>query len=283
MLKVSLQEHRAISILCLFRKTIGWQRVKNIVYSLPRFDKCDSPFVIHLPATAASPTCTIVQSLTQDIAAHRLPPGTKLVEQKLADRFGVSRTLVRQALFQLAQSRLITLLPARGAFIASPSVEEARQVFAVRHMLEMEMTRAFAREATSERIAILREHMHCEEAAVHSDEHSLRGQLLGDFHVRMAEALGNRVLAETLGDLISRCALITLMYQSADAAGHSHEEHIAIVQALETRDEEAAVALMQAHLQHVQEGLIFEPSQLTQPTAPPRRGCTHRARKAHAA
>jgi len=240
--------------------------------------------VIPLSATAASPTDAIVQSLTQDIAAHRLPPGTKLVEQKLADRFGVSRTLVRQALFQLAQSRLITLLPARGAFIASPSVEEAQQVFAVRHMLEIEMTRAFAREATSEHIAILREHMHCEAAAVQGAQHSLRGQLLGDFHVRMAEVLGNQVLAETLGDLISRCALITLMYQSADAAGHSHEEHIGIVEALEARDEEAAVALMQAHLQHVQEGLIFEPSQWPQPASTHRRGCsTPRARKANAA
>jgi len=240
--------------------------------------------VIPLSATAASPTDAIVQSLTQDIAAHRLPPGTKLVEQKLADRFGVSRTLVRQALFQLAQSRLITLLPARGAFIASPSVEEAQQVFAVRHMLEIEMTRAFAREATSEHIAILREHMRCEAAAVQGAQHSLRGQLLGDFHVRMAEVLGNQVLAETLGDLISRCALITLMYQSADAAGHSHEEHIGIVEALEAGDEEAAVALMQAHLQHVQEGLIFEPSQWPQPASTHRRGCsTPRARKANAA
>jgi len=235
-------------------------------------------------APAVSPTCTIVQSLTQDIAAHRLLPGTKLVEQKLADRFGVSRTLVRQALFQLAQSRLITLLPARGAFIASPSVEEARQVFAVRHMLEIEMTRAFAREATSERIAILREHIHCEEAAVHGSEHSVRGQLLGDFHVRMAEVSGNRVLAETLGDLISRCALITLMYQSADAAGHSHEEHIAIVEALEARNEEAAVALMQAHLQHVQEGLTFEPNQLPQPATTHRPSCNTRGtHKANAA
>jgi len=235
-------------------------------------------------ATATSPTCTIVQALTQDIAAHRLPPGTKLVEQKLADRFGVSRTLVRQALFQLAQSRLITLLPARGAFIASPSVEEARQVFAVRHMLEIEMTRAFAREATREHIAILREHMRCEAEAVHSTDHSVRGQLLGDFHVRMAEVLGNRVLAETLGDLISRCALITLMYQSADAAGHSHEEHIALVDALEARDEETAVALMQAHLQHVQEGLTFESTPLSPAKPPPRSRChTHHAITANAA
>jgi DNA-binding GntR family transcriptional regulator len=93
-------------------------------------------------------THNIVEALTRAIIEHRLLPGTKLAEQKLADHFGVSRTLVRQALFQLAQNRLIRLEPARGAFVATPSVEEARQVFAVRRMLEAEMTRAFVREVT---------------------------------------------------------------------------------------------------------------------------------------
>ena len=68
----------------------------------------------------SSTTRVIVDSLTRAIVEHRLQPGTKLAEQKLADHFGVSRTLVRQALFQLAQNRLITLEPARGAFVAAP-------------------------------------------------------------------------------------------------------------------------------------------------------------------
>ena len=78
----------------------------------------------------------IVEALTKAIVEHRLHPGTKLAEQKLADHFGVSRTLVRQALFQLSQNRLIRLEPARGAFVAAPSVDEAKQGFAVRRMLE---------------------------------------------------------------------------------------------------------------------------------------------------
>ena len=56
----------------------------------------------------SSTTRFIVESLTRAIVEHRLQPGTKLAEQKLADHFGVSRTLVRQALFQLAQNRLIS-------------------------------------------------------------------------------------------------------------------------------------------------------------------------------
>ena len=72
-------------------------------------------------------------------------PGTKLSEQKLADIFGVSRTLVRQALNQLSRDRLVTLERARGAFVAMPSIEEAHEVFEVRQMLEATMVRRLAR------------------------------------------------------------------------------------------------------------------------------------------
>ncbi len=205
-----------------------------------------------------SSTSAIVESLTRAIATHRLQPGTKLAEQKLADHFGVSRTLVRQALFQLAQNRLVTLEPARGAFVSTPSEEEARQVFAVRRMLEAEMTRAFVQSSTPAKIRALRDHVRREQAAVEGTDATSRTELLGDFHVRMAELMGNEVLAQLLGDLISRCALITLMYQSASAAAHSHEEHGAIVDALARRDEALAVQLMQAHLLHVEQSLAFD-------------------------
>ncbi|RUP23729.1 MAG: GntR family transcriptional regulator [Curvibacter sp.] len=211
-----------------------------------------------MDASTPSTTHVIVESLTRAIVEHRLLPGTKLAEQKLADHFGVSRTLVRQALFQLSQNRLIRLEPARGAFVAAPSVTEARQVFAVRRMLEAEMTRAFVRDVTPSKIKALREHVAREKAAVQDGDASGRTELLGDFHVRMAELMGNEVLAQLLGELISRCALITLMYQSASAAEHSHEEHGEIVKALAARDEALAVQLMNDHLTHVEESLTFD-------------------------
>jgi len=210
-----------------------------------------------------SPTDVIVQSLTNAIAGHRLRPGTKLVEQTLADHFGVSRTLVRQALFQLAQNRLVTLKPARGAFISTPSIEEAKQVFSVRRMLEAEMTRSFVRSSTPAKLKALRDHVKAEQAAVQGADTRERTQLLGDFHVRMAELMGNHVLAQLLGDLIARCTLITLMYQSGSAAAHSHEEHAHIVAALAARDEERAVQLMQEHLVNVESGLEFDRSPAT--------------------
>jgi DNA-binding GntR family transcriptional regulator len=205
-----------------------------------------------------SSTSVIVESLTRAIVEHRLQPGSKLAEQKLADHFGVSRTLVRQALFQLAQNRLVTLEPARGAFVSTPSVQEARQVFAVRRMLEAGMARAFVREMTPARLRALREHVALEKAAVDSQDAAERVELLGDFHVRMAELMGNEVLAQILKDLVSRASLITLMYQPGGAARHSQEEHVEIVKALAARDEERAVRLMEEHLLHVEQSLAFD-------------------------
>ena len=211
-----------------------------------------------LPDMENSTTHTIVEALTRAIVEHRLLPGAKLAEQKLADHFGVSRTLVRQALFQLSQNRLIRLEPARGAFVAAPSVEEARQVFAVRRMLEAEMTRNFMQGVTPEKIASLQAHIAQERQAVEQEDVPGRTELLGDFHVRMAELMGNTVLAQILGELISRCALITLMYQSRNEAEHSTDEHEAIVRAMAAGDTEEAVRLMNEHLVHVEASLTYD-------------------------
>src|SRR6185295_15422690 len=118
------------------------------------------------PAPAASATERIAASITQAIVERRLMPGTKLAEQKIADIFKVSRTLVRQALNQLSRDKLITLEPARGARVAEPSVEEARQVFEVRHMVESALVRRAADALDAAQIAELRAHLAAEQAAV---------------------------------------------------------------------------------------------------------------------
>ena len=207
---------------------------------------------------SSTATRSIVDALTKAIVEHRLHPGTNLAEQKLADHFGVSRTLIRQALFQLVQKRLIRMEPARGAFVATPSSDEARQVFAVRRMIEIEMTRSFVRNVTPPQIKALKDHVAEEKAAVSRGDVAGRTDLLGDFHVRMAELMGNDVLAQMLGELISRCALITLMYQSSNAAEHSAEEHAEILKAIIAKDENLAVKLMDEHLRNVEEGLALD-------------------------
>ena len=207
----------------------------------------------------ASATQRIAESITSAIVERRLMPGTKLAEQKIADIFKVSRTLVRQALNQLSRDKLVTLEPARGARVAEPSVEEARQVFETRLLLEGALVRRAAVELTPAQIAELRAHLREEEAAVRRIDVSGRTRLLADFHVVLAGMLGNDVLAGMLAELVSRSSLIALMYQSAHSAEHSFEEHVAIVDALAKRDARAAVRLMEEHLLHVERNLRLDP------------------------
>ena len=204
-------------------------------------------------------TQRIVESITSAIVERRLMPGTKLAEQRLADIFAVSRTLVRQALNQLSRDHLVTLEPARGAHVAQPSVDEARQVFEVRRMLEAALVRELCAAVTPAQVAELRAHCRIEREAVQRTDVSGRTRLLADFHIVLARMLGNEVLAHLLADLLSRCSLIALMYQSAHSAEHSAEEHVAIVDALERRDTRTAARLMAGHLEHVERNLRLEP------------------------
>ena len=211
-------------------------------------------------ATVASgSTGRIVESITAAVVERRLMPGTKLSEQKIADIFNVSRTIVRQALHQLSRHRLVTLEPARGAHVAMPSVEEARQVFEVRGMLEVAMVRQLCTTISDAQIATLRQHLRVEGEAVARTDVPGRTRLLADFHAVLAQLLGNQVLGQLLADLLSRSSLIALMYQSSHSAEHSQDEHVQIVDALERRDARAAVRLMAQHLGNVERNLRLDP------------------------
>ena len=210
-------------------------------------------------AAAGDTTRQIADSIVTAIVERRLLPGTKLAEQKIADIFKVSRTLVRQALNQLSRDKLVTLAPGRGARVAEPGVEEAHQVFEVRRMLESAMIRRATSELESAQVGELRAHLKAEHEAIQRADVSGRTRLLADFHVVIATLLGNAVLAAMLGELVSRSSLIALMYLSPHSAEHSFEEHVAIVDAIEKRDPRAAVKLMESHLHNVEHKLHLDP------------------------
>jgi DNA-binding GntR family transcriptional regulator len=208
---------------------------------------------------AANSTQRIVESIVEAIVERRLMPGTKLAEAQIGSLFDVSRTVVRQALNQLSRDRLVTLEPARGAFVAQPGIDEARQVFEARQLIEAGVVRELCSRITAAQVAELRAHLRDERAAVARTDISGRTRLLADFHVVLARMLGNEVLAQLLADLLSRSSLISLMYQSSHSAEHSQAEHEAIVDALERRDARAAARLMAQHLHSVEHNLRLDP------------------------
>lgn len=208
--------------------------------------------------TPLQSTDRIVMAVTQAIAHRRLMPGTKLTEQKLCDIFHVSRTIVRQALNKLCADRLVTLEPERGAFVTVPTHLEAEQVFAVRAMLESMMVRDLCKQLTVRQIRRLRSHLVAERRAIKREDITERTRLLGEFHLLLASMHGNQVLHDTLSELMLRCSLIALMYQTPHSAQASHAEHVALVDAFERRDSGAAVRLMKNHLRHVQHNIELD-------------------------
>jgi DNA-binding GntR family transcriptional regulator len=212
-------------------------------------------------ATRPTPSRTdqIVDAIVGAIVERRLMPGTKLVEQQIADVFSVSRTVVRQALNRLSRDRLVTLEPARGAFVAMPGIDEARQVFQVRRLVEGGMVQQLAQQINAAQLDQLRAHLRDEREAVTRNDVAGRTRLLADFHVLLAQLLGNAVLAELIADLLSRSQLIALMYQSVHSAEHSQAEHAQIVEALQRRDGAEAARLVEQHIASVEQNLRLDP------------------------
>ncbi|GAA0310215.1 GntR family transcriptional regulator [Rhodovulum strictum] len=196
----------------------------------------------------ASRAREVADSLTRAIHEHRLGPGMKLSEDEVGEIFGVSRTIVRAALQQLAHDQLVTIEPHRGAFVAQPSVREAREVFEARALLEPRTARSAALRATPEDIAILRRHIAQEHAALHAGQDGAALRLSGLFHIEIARIADQATIAEFIGQLVSRSSLVIALYwrrRNALCESHAHD---ALLKALADRDGALAEELMKGHL-----------------------------------
>jgi DNA-binding GntR family transcriptional regulator len=197
----------------------------------------------------------IAFSVLRAIADQRLAPGTRLSEGDLAKVFDVSRTIVRQALTQLAAQGLVGVRAKKGWFIIEPSDDEIRDTFAARRLVEGALLRAFVPVATAPQLRALEHHLRRQRDAIAGDDTALRTHLLTDFHVQIAEMMGNAVVTRLVRDLTMRTNLISMLYQSGQDASHSADEHGHVLKALRRRDTEQAVRLMSQHLESVERGL----------------------------
>jgi DNA-binding GntR family transcriptional regulator len=201
---------------------------------------------------------TIHQRVLTAIVEHRLPPGTKLGEERLAKVFGVSRTQIRQVIERLSHDSIVTVQPNRGAFVSSPTVEEAREVFAARRLIEPDLIRQAMRRAGRADVGRLRAHVQQESDARRANDKRAVVRLSGEFHQLIAEIAGNRFLAKTMRELEALTCLVIILYDAPNMPACPYHEHSDLVDAIESRDEERAAALMIEHLRHVEASLHFD-------------------------
>jgi|tagenome__1003787_1003787.scaffolds.fasta_scaffold20763420_1 DNA-binding GntR family transcriptional regulator len=203
----------------------------------------------------------LYRELFEAIVDHRIPPGTPLPEDTLGSAFGVSRTIVRKALLRLGHEGVVELRPSRGATVARPSVEEAKAVFEARRVIEVAVVAAAVERARDEDLRAIRDRLAAERAAEHGGDRRAQIRLSGAFHRDLAAAAGNTVLSDFVGELISRTSLILALYLARGALPCSHDEHAAVLEAVERRDAAAAGERMAEHLVHVEQRLDLSESE----------------------
>ena len=173
-----------------------------------------------------------------DVGTFR--PGDRLVESDLADRFGVSRTPIREALQRLETQSLLTR-DGRSLIVASLDHNQMAELYVVRTELEGLAARLAARHATEEEVQVLRDMVE-EDRALLSDPSAL-ARANRRFHKQIHLASHNRYLVQQL-DLVHRSMALMAQGRGEIALG----EHQAIVDAISKRDEHAAYSALRDHI-----------------------------------
>ncbi|WP_273860434.1 GntR family transcriptional regulator [Photobacterium sp. GSS17] len=192
------------------------------------------------------------------ILEQRLPPATKLSEEALAEIFGVSRTIIRRALLRLSLEQVVVIRPNRGAMVASPTVDEARQIIKAREVMELAITELAAENATKAQIDECRKLVAKENKAFEQGDYGSGLRLSGEFHIKLAEMAENAPLLAFQRSLVSQTSLLIAQYETSNHSNCSQDEHSALLNAIESGNKEKALALMQEHLDHIRSKLNLD-------------------------
>ena len=197
----------------------------------------------------------IVERIFEAIIDHRLPPGSKLSEPALCEAFGVGRMRIRRSLLLLSSREVVELLPKRGAFVASPTAEQAREVFEARLTIEPNVARLAVGRATEADVRLLEEHLHLEEKAHLNGRRRDAIRLSGQFHVLLAQVAANGVMLRMVKELVTRTSLIIGLFGGTGMSNCRDDDHAELLTTIRAGDADRAEQLMKEHLEHIQEHL----------------------------
>jgi DNA-binding GntR family transcriptional regulator len=200
----------------------------------------------------------IYQRMFDAIVQHHIPPGTRLPEAHLARIFGVSRTLVRQALQRLTLEHLVTQEPNRGMRVAMPTADEVRHIYGVRRLIECNMIDAVIARISKARLREIKRTLTREEQANARGDKQEAMQLAGQFHLELAQALDNPVLVEILRELISRGDVAIAVYEQSGRSACRCDDHRRILDHILSGDVRGAREQMRRHLQDMENNLSLD-------------------------
>ena len=199
----------------------------------------------------------VFNTLRQAILRGELQPGERLMEIQLAQRLGVSRTPVREAIRKLELEGLVLMIPRRGAIVAKITEKDLKDVLEVRASLERLSTKLACERMEEETIEELREAQEAFKAALRGDDITLQAQKDVEFHDVIYKSTNNLRLIQMLNNLREQMYRYRLEYLK-DGTSHQKlvEEHEAIIEALSRRDTEETTNIMVGHVYNQEQAVM---------------------------
>lgn len=185
--------------------------------------------------------------LKRDIVSHKLPPGTPLNELGLAQSLNTSRTPVREALRRLQAEGLVEIVRSRGARVSEVSFREASEAYEIRGLLEPHAARLAVERLTEESARSLREMRDRLNAPSLTSDTAVRWEMDRELHDLILETAGNELLRSLVWDLRVRTDR-AYAYLAEGALAASRREHVHILEAILSKDANAAEESLRTHL-----------------------------------
>lgn len=199
----------------------------------------------------------VLAELRRRIIDAEYQPGERLREDRLAADFGVSRNPVREALRVVEAEGFVRVEPRRGAVVATPDEETMGDLFAVRALLEPLAARLAAERASDADLVRLRELLEAAKAATDEGDYARVAELNTTLHIRVAELSDNRWLRQFSMAMYRHTRWVFRLGVAVRAA-HSWQEHVRLVEALESRDPEAAERAAADHVDAARHAAVDE-------------------------
>jgi DNA-binding GntR family transcriptional regulator len=207
-----------------------------------------APALKHRTVSAA-----LLSEIRDRILDGRFPGGAPLRQDMLAEEFGVSRIPVREALFQLEAEGFVRISPHKGATVAALSVEEVKEAFELRALLEPRLLKHSAPHLRPEDFAAMDQVLADFSLALRQRDTRQWGELNTTLHRLLYSRAGKPRTMALVNSLLQECDRYTRLQLSNDATGldRAEREHLELVRLCRCGDIRGAVALLKAHIEHV--------------------------------
>ncbi|MFE8698530.1 GntR family transcriptional regulator [Cytobacillus sp. FJAT-53684] len=188
------------------------------------------------------------------ILARKLAPGKQLIENNISTTLKVSRTPIRNALRNLASEGLVDIIPNKGAFVTSPTLDEITQAYELRGKLEFIAARASMEYLTNDDFDTIKEIIEREKLALSDKNVEAFVKINKDFHVAITKKCNNKFLNEFIERLIIQTNIYLILYDeffnSIKLDAYSPNEHDHILSLMEQKRETELKIALENHFKH---------------------------------